>query len=132
MRLPGFKRFQLQDYAKKYNDLTETLFNTLNPFMEVITQALNKRLNFNDNFDCHDVTLDIVAPATNLTIANPQKGIMRGSQVLYCINKLDSSDPLLSAPFIQFTTSGEGQIVITNITGLTTGKTYTIRMIFYR
>ncbi len=132
MKLPGFKRFQSQDFPKKYEDLTTILFNILNPFMDVITQALNKRLNYADNIDCTIVQLDLVAPVSNFKVKNPQGGIMRGSRVDYCINKNDPSDPLLAAPFVQFTTASDGQIVINHITGLTSGKTYTIRIIFDR
>ena len=131
MRIPGFKRLQTQDFNKKYNDLVDGLFAILNPFMEVITQSLNKRLNYNDNFDCLDITLDVTAPV-NLKIKNSQGGQMRGSEVLYCVNKNDNSDPLIGAPFVQFLNGDNDQLQITNITGLTSGKTYTIRIVFHR
>lgn len=132
MKLPGFKRFQSQDFPKKYNDLTETLFTVLNPFMDVITQALNKRLNFNDNMDCLLVSFDLTAPVTNFKVKNSQGGVMRGATVDYCVNKASPNEALTSAPFVQFTTASDGQIVITNITGLTAGNTYTIRIRFDR
>lgn len=134
MRIPGFKRFQAQDFDKKYKDLTESLFAILNPFMEVMTQSLNKRLNYNDNFDCLQIDLDIKAPlpSTGIKVKNTQGGVMKGAEVMYCNNKDDPSDPLTGAPFVQFTMAADGQILITNITGLTAGKTYTIRVIFQR
>src|SRR6476659_1100349 len=132
MRIPGFKRFQIQDYPKKYNDLTSILFNILNPFMDVITQSLNKRLTFDDNFDCYVISFDFVAPVTNFKLANPRGGIFRGATVDSCINKNDPTEALISAPFVQFTIGTDGQIIITNITGLTSGKTYTIRIRFDR
>lgn len=132
MKIPGFKRLQTQDFNKKYNDLTETLFAVINPFMEVITQSLNKRLNYSDNFDCLDITLDVTAPVVGLKVKNTQGGSMRGAEILSCLNKNDPSDPLLGAPFIQFQMAQDGQIQINNITGLTSGKTYTIRIVFQR
>lgn len=132
MRLPGFKRLQFQDFPKKYNDLTNILFNILNPFMEVVTQALSKRLTFDDNFDCLLVTVDISTPINNFKIANPRGGTFRGATIDYCVNKNDSTEVLTQAPFAQFTVSNDGQIVITNITGLSAGKTYTIRIRFDR
>lgn len=132
MRLPGFKRLQSQDFPKKYSDLTGTLFAILNPFMEVITQALTRRLTFDDNFDCLVVSFDLTAPVANFKLANPRGGIFRGATVDYCINKNDPTEALTQAPFIQFTTASDGQILITNITGLTSGKTYTIRIRFDR
>lgn len=132
MRIPGFKRFQSQDFNKKYTDLTDGLFAILNPFMEVITQSLNKRLNYSDNFDCLDITIDVTAPVTGLKIKNSQGGQMRGCEVLSCVNKNDPRDPLLAAPFVQFVSADNDQMQITNITGLTAGKTYTIRMVFQR
>ncbi len=135
MKIPGFKRFQSQDFNKKYSDITDGLFAVLNPFMEVLTQALNKRLNYSDNFDCLDITLDITAPidpVNGLKVKNTQGGTMRGAEVLYCINKATPGDALTGAPFVQFTTATDGQILITNITGLTSGKTYTIRIVFQR
>ena len=132
MRLPGFKRFQGQDFPKKYNDLTTTLFNILNPFMEVITQALNKRLTFDDNFDCYDITFDFIAPVSNFKLQNPRGGIFKACQVLSAQVKNNPTEALTAAPFVQFTTASDGQILITNIIGLTTGKTYTIRLLFLR
>lgn len=132
MKIPGFKRLQSQDFNKKYADLTDSLFAVLNPFMEVMTQSLNKRLTETDNFDCLDITLDVTAPVTSLKVKNSQGGIMRGAQVLSCVNKNDPNDPILAAPFVQFLTADNDQMNITNITGLTAGKTYTIRIIFKR
>ncbi len=132
MRLPGFKRFQGQDFPKKYNDLTTILFNILNPFMEVITQALNKRLIYDDNFDCYDITLDLTIPVSNFKLANPRGGNFRGSHVISCQVKNNPTEALTAAPFIQFTMAGDGQISINNIVGLSSGKTYTIRIVFLR
>lgn len=132
MKIPGFKRFQSQDFNKKYSDLTESLFAILNPFMETLTQALNKRLNFTDNFDCLDITLTVTAPVEGLKIKNTQGGVMRGHQVMDCYNKNTPSDPLTGAPFVQFTMASDNQIQINNITGLTAGKTYIIRIVFQR
>lgn len=132
MKIPGFKRLQSQDFNKKYSDLTDNLFAVLNPFMEVMTQALNKRLNETDNFDCLDVTVDVKAPVTDFKIKNTQGGQMRAAQVLSCTNRTDPRDPLLAAPFVQFLSTDNDQLQITNITGLSIGKTYTIRIIFKR
>ncbi len=132
MKIPGFKRLQTQDFNKKYADFLDGLFAVLNPFMEVMTQSLNKRLNYADNFDCLDVTLDVKAPVTALKLKNTQGGQMRGCEVLYCVNKADNSDPLIAAPFVQFTNGDDNQLTIQNITGLSAGKTYTIRMVFQR
>ncbi len=132
MKLPSFKRLQSQDYNKKYNDLTDQLFFVLNPFMDTITQAFNNRITFPDNIDCLDITLDITAPVTSLKVKNTRDGQFRGSQVLSCTNKNDVTDPLVGAPFVQFTSTTDGQLNITNITGLTAGKVYTIRILFQR
>lgn len=236
MKIPGFKRLQTQDFNKKYHDLTDSLFGIVNPFMEVMTQALNKRLSYSDNFDCLDITLDVTAPVIGLKIKNSQGGSMRGAEVLSCVSKSTGSSnsatltdqgvtytsiirdssintttinlvnpmvfnspltisvfgsailvllgtndagfitttsaglvralnansstsslilasgsgtntliPLVTtplsasnnsditgAPFVQFIMSSDGQIQITNITGLTAGKSYTIRIIFQR
>ena len=132
MKIPGFKRLQSQDFNRKYADLTDGLFAVLNPFMEVMTQALNKRLNETDNFDCLDITVDMLAPVTDFKIKNTQGGQMRAAQVLSCTNRNDPRDPLLAAPFVQFLSTDNDQLQITNVTGLTSGKTYTIRILFKR
>ncbi len=132
MKIPSFKRLQSQDYNKKYQDLTDQLFFVLNPFMDTVTQALTKRLNNADNIDSMDVTVDITAPvaSTGFKIKNTSASPIRGAQVLSCTNKSTPTDPLLAAPFVQFTVATDGQINISNITGLTAGKTYTIRILF--
>ena len=134
MRLPVFKRFQHQDYPRKYNDLTETLFSAFNPFLEGISQALSNRLTFAANFACYTVQFEITMPiqAGGFKITNPSGGVYSGAIITNCINKVKASDPIEAAPFMQYTLSGTNQIVIQNITGLTSGKTYVISAVFFR
>lgn len=56
-KLPSFRRIAADQVSKDYPDLAELLIAPLNNFMESLTRALNKQLNFNDNIDAQVITL---------------------------------------------------------------------------
>jgi HAMP domain-containing protein len=132
MKFPGFRRLQEQDFPRKYNDLIGSLFLLLNAFMESVTQILNKRLNFSDNFEAMDINLEITAPVTGLKVKNTLGGVFNGHEILNISNKTNPSEIIQYKPYVSFTTTNDGQILITNIGGLTAGNKYNIRIIFFR
>jgi hypothetical protein len=132
MKFPGFRRLQEQDFPRKYSDLIGSLFLTLNAFMESVTQILNKRLDFANNFDALDVTFEATAPITNLKVKNTQGGVLNGHEVLNVVNKSNPSEVIQFKPYVTYTATNDGQLLITNIGGLTAGNKYVIRIIFYR
>lgn len=131
MKISAFKRLQQQDYPKTYKDLMNGLFDILNSFMEQVSQALTRRLTYSDNFDCVNATLTLTAPVTNLKIKNTQGGIMGGCQILN-VTPVNAQEILTSAPFAQFLNSGDGQLIVKTITGLTPGNTYNVTLLFTR
>jgi hypothetical protein len=56
-KLPSFRRIAADQVSKDYPDLAELLIAPLNNFMESLTRALNKQINFSDNIDAQVITL---------------------------------------------------------------------------
>lgn len=123
--------FKTEDFPSKYQDLVSKLFFVLNQFMRQVFFALNKKLSYADNFDCIDTEVELRTPITSLSVRNSLGAArpIRGHTILR-VDNLDNTSFLSSAPFIEFTNSGD-QIKINNITGLTSNTRYRIRVVFY-
>jgi hypothetical protein len=129
MRLNAPRRLVKEDYPTKYNDLTDKLLDVLNDFMGEVYQGFNKRLNYQDNFEAFVTEITVIA-GQEARIRNELPVPIRGSTVLRVDPLTVSNELLTSAPFIQFT-NGNSQIIINNITGLTPGRSYRLRVVFY-
>ena len=132
MKIPSVKQLQEQDYPSKYRDFVPILFGIINQFMQNITQALNGRLTFADNFDCVDVILDVTAPVTSFRIKNTKGGTFGGAMIISVLNRTNPSELIANTPLIQFDNTKDSQFLIKNVSGLTAGNRYNIRIIFIR
>lgn len=129
MKLNAPRRLVLEDYPSKYRDLTTKLVGSLNDFMGEVYQGFNKRLNYNDNFEAFTTEIVVTAGST-ARIKNELGRAIKGATVLRVDTLTVANETLTSAPFMQFT-NGTNQIVINNITGLTTGNSYRLQVVFY-
>jgi hypothetical protein len=130
-KLPPFKRLIMEDFPSKYQDLLDKLLYGINQFFESVSNSLNKNISFEDNIACQVKELVLTAPITQAkpasfvnTLGRPCRGVL----LINAENLSDANSPLTAAPFIQFTGAAD-QIVITNISGLTSGKQYRIKII---
>ena len=124
--------FKTEDFPNKYADLVNKLFFILNQFMRQVFSALQKRLTYEDNFDCIDTEIEVTTPFTQIKVRNSLSSIkpIRGNTILRVDNLTNPSELLAGAPFIQLTNEGN-QILINNITNLVSDRRYRIRVIFY-
>lgn len=129
-KLNSPRRLIVEDYPNKYSDLTSGFFYIINQFIESVSFALNKSLNFNDNFQALDVTVTFTAPARAVSVRNTLPLPITGANILRVDNITNPNEILESAPFVQFT-NGQGQVIINNITGLTPGNDYRVRIVFF-
>jgi hypothetical protein len=127
----GTRRITTEDYPKENRELVDKLGFTINPFFNSIVDAFNKNLSFTDNFNAQIVELDFTAPvsANQLTIKNPVKGSVGSIVVLRVQNTTNSNATLTAAPFVEYAILQNNQLQILNITGLTAGNKYLIKLL---
>lgn len=129
MKLNSPRRLVKEDYPSKYNDLTDKLIDTLNDFMGEVYQGFNKRLNYQDNFEAFVTEITVVG-GQEARVRNELNGPIRGAEIQRVDTLTVANEMLSTAPFMQFT-NGDRQIIVNNITGLVTGRTYRLRVVFY-
>jgi|LakMenEpi03Aug12_release.lakeMendotaPanAssembly.Ray.scaffolds.fasta_scaffold699169_2 hypothetical protein len=129
-KLNSPRRLIVEDYPPKYNDLVSGFFYIINQFIESVSFAFNKNLNFNDNFQALDVTISVIGNGAGTTVRNTLPSPITGAQVLRVDSLTNPNEILETSPFVQFT-NGQGQLIINNITGLTEGNQYRLRIVFF-
>lgn len=135
MRLPNYKRVLTTDFDQENQDLVEQLGESLNPGIESLYQALNKRLTIGDNFQAteNDVILSVFSNGNvrNETFVNIDFGTTVRT---VSIGKLENlTTPGIwptSAPYIFWENTPTG-IKVLNVTGLTPGISYKLRLVMY-
>jgi len=122
MKLPNFRRIIKNDYDPKDQKMIETLSFSLNNGIEVLYQALNQALTFQDNFACTvkefsvEVNADGVPKSkTSFALNGPNKII--GIMVLNAINTKTPTVLPTAGVFVSFYQEGK-TIIINNIKGL--------------
>lgn len=121
------------DYSQDNRKLVEQLGNSLNPGIEHLYQALNKRLTVADNLQGSERDVDIqVDAAGNLksqTFITVDQGVtVRNVFIGKADNLVNPRGYPTSAPFISWSNTPTG-IEILNIKGLLPNQTYRLRLI---
>jgi hypothetical protein len=127
--IKDLKKLVVEDFPSKYRDLVQPLAFVFNPFIESIVNALNKQLNFNDNFNAQETDIEVRLPLNNFNLKHNVRGRVSGVIILRVLNLDNNNDTLTSAPFIQYTPVSEDVIQITNITGLNSNTRYRLRVL---
>ena len=127
-RLPDIKRIRKEDFDKKYYDLLDGLLYAINTFFESVVAALNRGLTFRENMAAQVQDITAVAPINNTTFKREVGLTCSGIIVVSVVNVSNPGEILTTAPFAQFVNTDAG-IRVTNITGLTAGQRYRIRLI---
>jgi hypothetical protein len=122
------KRFVVEDFKPAERPFASKLFGILNNFMEQVIGIINGRLNFKDNFFAHDTEVIVNTPFTTINVANPLNSPIRGIIVLRVDTLTNSKEILTDGVTVQYT-NDTGQIRIYNITGLTPGNKYRLRLL---
>ena len=129
-KLPSIRRLRTDEFPSKYNDLTSKLVYGINQFFEPVYNALNKRLNFVDNFQAIDVEVSFTAPITdnNKVAFRNTLGLPIRAVIIRRVDNNTDNERLQAAPFVEFE-NGENQVILVNSVGFTAGKDYTIRLL---
>lgn len=130
-RVTNLKRISKDDFAQEDQALVDRLGFALNPFLEQVSAAFNKGIDF-DNLNMEFITLETEVDSNGTPRLNYElkTGIRTRVRAVYCVgaqNLTDSTYPA-SAPFISYTTNNN-IITILNIAGLPTGKRFRLSVI---
>jgi len=134
MRLPSFKRLVEQDFDKDNQGLIRTLAGVLNYGIEVLYQALNRNVSIRDNIKCtvKDITVIVDSTGTptqnNTFLVDIPNSRVEGVTVISAVNQTNSNHYPTSGVFISGV-QNTNSYLISKITGLQTGETYTLRLI---
>lgn len=124
MRLPSFRRIFKQDYEEEYQSLVDRLSVSLNYGIEVLYDALNNNLTFQDNFNASTnvVTVNLNADGTpkNRTTYTLNRNNLQatGTLVLRANNLTNSGVYPTGGIFITFQQVSANEIQIDHVTGL--------------
>jgi hypothetical protein len=130
-KLPKISKLRKEDFPEEYDTLLEGLLYGINSFFETVYSALNKQLNFSENLNTQIVEVSVTAPITAarpLEFTRTINGLCKGIVVVELTNLDNAGEVLTTSPFCQFS-NGESTVRVTNITGLTSGKRYRIRLL---
>lgn len=133
MKISQISRFVLEQFPGKYKDLLDKLLFPLNSNLDIITQALTNNLDFSNNFNCQVMDLDVTAPCdpnNPIFIKNTMNGLCKRIYVDHLMDVRGNTAIPTSAPFVSFENNGN-QIKLINITGLTGGLKYKVRLTFF-
>lgn len=133
MKLPTFRRLFKSDYETDEQKIVEKLSGPLNSGIEVLYEALNNKLDFENNFQ---------ATARSIQIEVDSNGIPKGTTIFTLINSNRINGVLvrrvenltnpgsypLGAPFITFTQNTD-RVTINHITGLIPDNQYLISVL---
>jgi len=134
MKLPSYRRIYKTDYAEEYQALVEKLAVSINYGFDTLYDALNQKLNFQDNFSAtiseFSVTVDGSGKPTQKTQFKLNSGqtSVQGVMVLNCYGTKDNTILPESGIFVSFEKS-ENFVNIINIKGLITNIPYTIKLL---
>lgn len=133
MRLPLFKRIFKSDYTPEQQGLIEKLSSSINIGMELIYDALNKKLTLIDNIASTVRDVVITSNVSGVPLTTTQFSLdlttqVMGVQVIRAENLTNSSIYPSSGVFITYSQSGNN-IIINHITGLQANNQYRLKVI---
>lgn len=132
MLLPSFKRLYSSDFPATYKQLVDKLSSTLNYGVEVLYDALNNGLTFQDNFLGTSTSVTLMTDATGAPQQTAQFTLNQANQVsgIIVLNAVNQANPTTyptGAPFVFGTQSGT-TYTINNVTGLQPNTSYTLTL----
>jgi len=135
MKIPAFKCIISEDYNAKDRDLISKLAYSINSFMDTMNIAMNGNLTVTDNLAQIQKKVNITVnssgvPTSGGTVATGLSGLCGGTQVIFAVNNTVPANTPTNTPFISFT-NGNGNIAISNVTGLKPNNSYTLTIILY-
>ena len=132
----NFKRVVVENFEAKDRELVGKLAYSLNGFADDVLSALNNNLSIEDNLNIvkKDITITLDKKGA-ITGGNGIKtNLKRACSGILVIKVINKTAPLVypsGTPFISFTEPSSGQLVINNITNLTAGNSYSLKIVLF-
>jgi hypothetical protein len=125
------KRIITEDFPEDSQETVEKLAVSLNFFMEQVTQALDKRLDFkNLNRELKTLVVTVDGDGVPAILTQYKSGLSSRVAGHNCINAINTTTPAnipSSSPFISFVQNND-LVRINFITGLTPNEVYTLTL----
>lgn len=133
MKIPSYKRLYKTDYDKESQPLVEQISGSVNNGFDVVYEALNGKLTFNDNFlgtiKSFTVTVGANGVPTQSTIINFDfNGRVAGVLPINSVNLVNSNIYPTSGINVGFTAT-TSSITINNVAGIQPNQPYQITII---
>ena len=133
MKLPNHIRLYKTDFDQEEQGLVEKLASPINPNFQVLFEALNNKLDFQNNFQASVRTVQVEVNAqgipkstTIFTLINSNR--VNGVFVIRAENLTNTNSYVTGAPFISYTQNTD-RVTINHITGLIPDNQYSITLI---
>lgn len=135
-KLPSFRRLFKQDYDQEYQGLVDQLSNSLNYGVEVLYNALNNNLTFEDNFKGNVNTVSVTlnsdgTPKARTTYSLGNTFQATGTLVLNASNQTNSTVYPDGGIFVSFQQVGSSEVQINHVTGLPADNTFELTIITF-
>lgn len=133
MKLPSFKRLYSNDYPDDQKSLIDKLSFIINNGIEVLYDALNNKLTFEDNFSSTVaeflVSVDINGtPKSKTSIKLSTTNKVNGLLVVSAVDVNNNNLYPPGSPFVSFTASSN-TLIVNNVKGLTPNRTYRLKVV---
>jgi hypothetical protein len=133
LKLPNFRRLFKGDYDQDQQKLVEQLSGPLNSGIEVLYEALNNKLDFENNFQASVRTIQVDMGPNGIPKGNPIFTLINANRILGTLvlntqNLTNSSTYPTGAVQISFT-QNTNRVTINHITGLSADNQYSITLV---
>jgi hypothetical protein len=133
MKISAPDKITRNRFKDEYADMIDTLSSILNPYLEQIHQALNKRLDFDNlNQEIRDIAIRVDSNGKPINAFKMTANLTSRPRGFLCIAaRASDGTNATSTPFISFIYSGTDSktLEITHISGLVANKDYTLTVL---
>jgi hypothetical protein len=127
----SLRRILLQDFGSEDQELMGKLAPTINNANEQVASAFSNNITVTDNMAGKELDLEVTAPVDSsnpIYFKNQARGQVR--MILCGQATTESGTAPTGMPFFTFENAGS-EVKITNITNLTSGSKYTLRIYYF-
>lgn len=131
-RVNNLKRITVEEFAEEDQEMAGKLAGALNPFLEQVSNAFNKNIDF-DNLNQEIVQFEVTVGSTGIPTSPTEvrvnlKTRPRGLQVIRADNLSGTASFPTATPFITYDFSGSN-IRILHVAGLPAGRKYNLSVL---
>lgn len=130
-QIDNLRRIIAEDFDEQDRQLVSKLGGNLNQFMEQVYEAFQGNIDFtntNEELASYDVTVDGSGSPTTTNKFRSDLTRIEGVQVIRATNLSNPATYPTTAPFLSFTPEGGGIFRVDNVTGLTSGDNWRLRL----